>query len=733
MVSLISTFATKSPNGDEAGLKTYLGFDRQERQSDNTIGMVPYVYSKVIEKDKDGNILYELDPETQKPSQTPVRKYEFNVDQQIVLNHIDAKLAAPVLPYEELKNLNYAFIGKGNQIMVELDEPAAKLNHRNIYVTVREVEDKYGNTLASPQTACFLVVNSRLEWLTNRLDYTVKYGAGDELTLPFYNNSASAHTFTIENCPSWIALDKYSDVVAPQLMESVTAKVSKDLNVGTYNEIIYLTDEEGITEPFFLNLTVEDNQPEWSKSINSDLLKNSMNISGLVYLNGELDSDSRDIVGVFDNENVCHGFANISHDVQSGETGLYLTVYDKADSGSKLNFRLWQYNTGRELVLTPDQTIAFKKSAVVGDQSPVRFNGGDSIVQNVNLKKGWNWISFNVSSPLLKNATELLNSLPLKHVQVVTDIGSDLTLTYRDKQWMVESGKSDITFSPKQAYGIKVDEDCSFAVSGAPLKTAEERTIRLSQGWNSIGYAPTTNLPVETALSDYYDQAEPGDVIKSHTEFAIFTKTGNTGRWRGSLQYMKPGEGYMMKSLKDSASFVYPYYSTGGTVSGSRAMTRGGQSSAEGLGRSTMCVCAVVEGFELQDGDRLLAFADGECCGAAAYSQPAGDEAGEPFYLSISGDHQAPLRFAIERGGEMVAATAAVMDFRPNAVVGSPDEPTAISFTGDLTGIRIAELTNGTNDELYDLSGRKVVSRQSSDRKLRKGVYIQNGEKVVIK
>ena len=40
---------------------------------------------------------------------------------------------------------------------------------------------------------------------------------------------------------------------------------------------------------------------------------------------------------------------------------------------------------------------------------------------------------------------------------------------------------------------------------------------------------------------------------------------------------------------------------------------------------------------------------------------------------------------------------------------------------------------NGTNDELYDLSGRKVVSRQSSDRKLRKGVYIQNGEKVVIK
>jgi hypothetical protein len=231
-------------------------------------------------------------------------------------------------------------------------------------------------------------------------------------------------------------------------------------------------------------------------------------------------------------------------------------------------------------------------------------------------------------------------------------------------------------------------------------------------------------------------------VIKSHTEFAIFTKTGNTGRWRGSLQYMKPGEGYMMKSMKSGASFSYPYFEMGGTffngqatTRGTRAMTRGGQTLTEELGKSTMCVCAVVEGFELQEGDRLLAYANGECCGEAAYTLPAGDEDfEEPFYLSISGDHQAPLRFAIERGGEMVAATAAVMDFRPNAVVGSPDEPIAINFTsGDVTGIRGLDYTNGTNDELYDLSGRKVTSRQSSERKLRKGVYIHNGEKVVIK
>ena len=41
---LIKTYASKSPNGDEAGLLTYLSFDRQERQKDNSIELVPYAY-----------------------------------------------------------------------------------------------------------------------------------------------------------------------------------------------------------------------------------------------------------------------------------------------------------------------------------------------------------------------------------------------------------------------------------------------------------------------------------------------------------------------------------------------------------------------------------------------------------------------------------------------------------------------------------------------------------------
>ena len=708
---LISTYATKSPNGDEAGLLTYLSFDRQERQKDNSIELVPYAYSKKLYLDDKGEPRYQLDPITKEPTDTLVRDYLFVDEMDVVVQHIDATQAAPVTPYEEVKNLKFSFIGSGNKVLVELDEPSARLNRRNIYVTLRDIEDKNGNTMVSPQTTCYFVTNSSLQWMVNRFDHTIKYGSGEVLDLPFYNNSAQHHTYTIENCPRWLTLDKYSDVIAPEFLGAATATVSKDLNIGTYNEIIYLTDEDGITEPFYLNLTVEGEQPEWAKNVNGDLLEHSMSISGQVYLYDELDSDSRDIVGVFDNENVCHGFANISHSAQTGETGLYLTVYDNQTSGRELHFRLWQYSTGRELMLTPSMDITFEKSAVLGTDTPVRFDGGEGFVQNFSLKKGWNWVSFNVNSEQLNDVNKLLSSMPWKEGDILTDMNSDMTLVYKNKQWLASDNTENMVISPKMSYAIKVQEDCTFPIEGTVIKEKDARTIKLIQGWNGIGYTPMVNLTVETALSDYYDHAEPGDVIKSHTEFAYFTKSGNTGQWRGSLQYMKPGEGYMMlrKGASD-ASFTYPFFEMGSNFreDWSQASRRKVMQS-----RSTMTVSAIVEGFEPEDGDMLVAYTNGEVVGEGELSTDS-----EPAYLSIAGDTQQSIWFAIERDGEIVALTGEVMMFKTNAVIGSPDEPTVINFVH-------AEYEDG---KWYTLSGLQLQHKPTE-----KGVYIYNGKKIIIK
>ena len=741
---LIKTYASKSPNGDEAGLLTYLSFDRQERQKDNSIELVPYVYSKKLYLDDKGQPRYQLDPETKEPTDILVRDYLFVDDEDVVLTHFDKKDAAPVVPYEEVTNLKFGFIGKGNQLLVELDEPAAKLHHRNIHVTVRDIEDKNGNTMASPQTACFYVVNNSLEWLVNKLDCTVKYGSGENTELPFYNNSSSAHTYKIENCPKWLTLNKYNDVIAPLTMDYVTATVSKDLNVGSYSEIIYLTDEEGISEPFYLNLTVEGDQPDWAQAIDRDLLKNSMSISGQVYLYNELDTDSRDIVGAFDNENVCHGFANISHSALSGETGLYLTVYDNQDKGRQLNFRLWQYSTGREIVLTPEETISFEKNAMLGTDKPVRFDGGDDFVQYFNLQKGWNWVSFNVSSKQLDNMYTLLTSMPWKNGDIITDMSSDSTLTYKANQWWSTHDPGDMDVSSKKAYAIMVQEPCTIPIGGTIIKAQDERTIGLKQGWNGIGYTPALNLTVETALSDYYDHAQTGDVIKSQTEFAYYTKSGNTGRWRGSLKYMKPGEGYMLlRKGAGEASFTYPFYEPGSTfldewayATSRSARTFGdddgvgtrrvASESASRNYRYTMNVSAMVEGFDLEDGDRLVAYTNGELCGVTVAVGGETADHTEPLYLSIGGMKRADITFAIERDGEIVAIGSEHLTFRANDIVGTPDEPLAIHFA-EATGI---DLVSGDYEEgqWYTTNGVKLAKKPT-----RPGVYIYNNSKVVIK
>ena len=58
----------------------------------------------------------------------------------------------------------------------------------------------------------------------------------------------------------------------------------------------------------------------------------------------------------------------------------------------------------------------------------------------------------------------------------------------------------------------------------------------------------------------------------------------------------------------------------------------------------------------------------------------------------------------------------------------------AINFQ-EATGIR--QMENGElkmeNAPVYDLSGRKILNRNSVNRKLPKGIYIVNGQKVVIR
>ena len=127
-----------------------------------------------------------------------------------------------------------------------------------------------------------------------------------------------------------------------------------------------------------------------------------------------------------------------------------------------------------------------------------------------------------------------------------------------------------------------------------------------------------------------------------------------------------------------------------------------------------MSLSAIIEGFATEEGDRLVAYADGERCGEAITD----GEAGEPLYLSIGGEKRQGIWFAIERNGDIVATTAELMTFEADAVVGSPDTPTAISFASADNAI----------GKWYTTGGVQLQKRPAQ-----KGVYIYNGKKIVVK
>ena len=708
-LTLIETYSTKSPQGEEAGLATYLSFDRQERVKDNSIEYRPYLYNRKVYKDDDGNIIYAKDPETQKPTDTPQRDYLFVDDIDKILSHVDENSAAPVMPYEELHNIDFSFAGRDNQLMVNLNEQEVRINRRHVYVTLREIPDKNGNNMASPVTACFYIDRSPLKWTENSFTASSYYGMEAYFFLLIQNNGNVSHTYTIENRPAWMTIDKQMGVLTPRETLMVTATVNKHLNVGTYDEVIYLKDDTGFTEPLYLTLVVEGEEPVWT--VDSELGRYTMNISGRVIINDEIDTDPRDIVGVFDSDNVCHGVAHLEYDEKAYDNLVYLTIYDNKNDNKQLYFKLWRYETGLEMLLQPD-TIHFHAGSTLGIDKPIEFTAGAYYVQTLQLEKGWNWVSFYVyNDKSFPNANRLLNAFPWKNGDVITDNTDNHTLVYKDGEWLNSDGSSNLAILPSRSYCVNVQQDINVPISGTIIMESTQRTITVDQGWNSIGYTPMLNLTVETALAGYYDYADEGDIIKSHDEFAYFTRYKGAGHWQGNLLYMIPGEGYMLyRKAKGSAKFTYPFFEPGSTFL-DEARRAPSSRSIDGGKPFTMSVTAIAEGLELEPGDRLLAFSDGDLRGvSAAYTDSL-------FYLSIEGDSEEQLSFAIERDGDIIATTGDRARFCKNGVLGTPSAPTCINFV----------CRDIPKAGWYTLDGIKLEKRP-----VKKGVYIHNGKKAVV-
>ena len=711
-VSLIKRYSTKAIGGSEKGLITYLNFDRQERQKNGDIVLRPYVLSQKIHYDLDGK-------------ETDKRDTVFVDNSDFVRQHIDQNVGAPVQAYEELRNLNFSYVGRDNQLLVNLDELDSRINKRSVYVTVYDIPDLNGNYMASPATVAIYVDRNPLRWERKTYKTTLWYDGYDyEFSVNISNNSGAPHTYTVENLPKWLSVDKTSDIIEPKSEQWLTFTINKDINVGSYDHIIYLTDENGLSEPLMLNITIEGKAPEWY--VDPDMKQYSMSVVGRVQIGDDVVTDSRDLVAAFDSKGRCMGVANVSYSSLSGEALVYMTLYTEDSSNTDLlKFKLWHYATGKVMVVQPSEDIKFSLNGTVGTiKKPVVLQAGNLFIQELALQKGWNWISFNVyNSDFNDGVNEMLKKFKWQEGDILVDETNSLMLVYKNMEWLrnltpgsstatPDSAPANYSLSVANSYRLKVANDVTVELVGTALRQPYQRVITVKKGWNHIGYTPVVNLTVQTALADYFDQAEDGDVVKSKTEFAMFSKGANgKAEWKGNLKYMKPGEGYMLyRQRENTTTFKYPFYETNSTIV-ETASSRETDAASRGYA-NTMSLAAVTDGVELQEGDRLLALSEAEVRGEAL----VGDSV---VYMGISGDSKAPLSFAIEREGEIIAITGDVLTYGADNISGTPDEPTRISF---------APVSLPAQEGWYTLQGVRLQSRPTKG-----GVYIYNGHKRIIR
>jgi hypothetical protein len=696
--TLIKRYAAKALGGEEKGLLTYVDFERQERQKNGDIALMPYVLNKRVKYDADGN---------------PTEDHDSVFADAIsnIMSRVNLTVGAPMQAYQQLRNLNFSFVGRDNQILVNLNERDQRINKRTVYVTVSDIPDLNGNFMPSPATAAVFVDLNPLRWSKKTYKTTMHYDMDDyRFDMTIMNTSGATHTYTVSGLPKWLTVSTMTDVIEAKSEHVLTFSINKDTNVGSYDDIIYLVDENGLAEPLALDITVEGHVPEWT--VGNEVKQYSMSVVARIEMGGDIVSDSRDIISVFDAKGRCMGVGNITSDPMSSESLMYMSVYDSTMVATPLFFRMWHYETGKIMVLTASEDVKFRPEGFVGTtKNPLLLRADDMYMQHMELLPGWNWISLNVFNAGFSNIKRLLSWFNWQEGDMLTDENHQVALLYQYGGWLSNKGAAnleDMKISTSESYRIKVGAPALFEVTGTALKTEKDRTIRVKHGWNSIGYTPVVNLPVATALSDYLDQAEDGDVVKNRTAFAMFAEGTNGAReWKGNLKYMKPGEGYMLyRKRQEETAFVYPYYEPNATFFDEA------QSRASGYS-GNMTLTAVAEGIELQEGDRLLAYAGGEEVGEAS-------AVGEPlFFLTIAGDQKAPLSFAIERDGNIIATTGEVMTYEENAISGTPSEPTRISFVGA--------------DQLpqhgwYTVQGIKLDKKPAQG-----GVYIYNGKKQVIK
>ena len=167
------------------------------------------------------------------------------------------------------------------------------------------------------------------------------------------------------------------------------------------------------------------------------------------------------------------------------------------------------------------------------------------VEQTCTLVAGWNWFSTNVEITLDDLKSTLVATGDTNITIKSKDNGQ---ITYNGTTWRGQLTTLDVA----QMYRIYVSAACDITIEGTPINPAEH-PITIHNGANWIAFPISESMNLNDAFAGF---AVSGDVIKSKDD-GIATYNGT--QWRGTLNTLVPGQGYIYKSnATGDRTFTFP-------------------------------------------------------------------------------------------------------------------------------------------------------------------------------
>ncbi len=558
----------------------------------------------------------------------------------------------------------------------------ASVEGKVAYITVSNLNDMADNRQQSPVTWSALINKNPVKWFVEGQSDVVNLIKRTYEPLSFditiINKGGTSQSYTID-LPTWLKLSTNSGTLAPNTKTTLKATVDSDLAIGNYNVVLSLATNYGYNEKIQLDLRVLEKEP--LLELDPTKFSQSMNIIGKVKLDNVFSDDLYDKVVAIVNGEV-RGMTNITFDAAFNEYYVYLTLYSNVVSGENMQFYIWDASDGKlkEALLNSSYSIPFLADNLIGTYiNPAIFNNTAVMGQQLQLNQGWTWTSFNVSDARFSNLNALTQGLVLNTSDLIQSNTPALFDSYQYNSLNTAASGWSGTVSTNggitnnKMYKIKVATAQKLNIKGVPVDL-NTWYFDLVQNWNWLPFVVSKNIPIGDALANL--KPSDGDFIKSQSLFAIYSPSIG---WKGSLTYLKAGEGYILKT-NTAQRFTYPEYLNRSTykISSSKSKLVNGiedEVLSKQYSQFPNTMSAIVK---LPEGFENLAFynENGQLRGNTTTQNVEGTTLA---FITIYGNQPEKLTAYIGSGNNTQATTKSI-SFSTDAIMGSISNPIVIDL-----------------------------------------------------